>query len=86
MAIPQNNISGIEQEMIWQTGVQLQGMTFSKKDEGWLLTVKVKDRQGKRKVSFVFAHTPEDCLDTVWTAMCSTAVTLKWREDKWGRG
>ena len=76
-------ISGLAQELAYMTGCSLRGITLTRKDEGWLMTVKILDRRMQPKVSFLFAHTPEDCFDQLWAALRSTAINLTWREDRW---
>jgi len=72
-----------EKETTWQTGWLLSGYTFTKRDDGWLLTLKCTSRKGVRKVAFIHANTVLDCYQLWYSAMVSNSFTLKWRDDKY---
>ncbi len=70
-------------ETAWETGCVLTGYTFSLKEDCWLLTIKVKDTKGSHRVAFIQAPTIAACYEVWYSAMTTTSITLKWREDKY---
>lgn len=77
------DISDVLKQTAFLTGYLMTGLNFSMRDDGWLLVVKVRSKKGGHLVTFIHAHSPEDCLDYLWEAMHRNDVKLKWREDKW---
>lgn len=64
----------------------LHGLTFTQKDDGWLLTVKTLNPRGRPEVAFVFASEPSECIEHVFLAISKTNVHLKWKPDTWFKG
>lgn len=75
-------IEGIEQEVAYYSGYVLRGINFSKRDDGWLMIVKVDGKRGKPLVTFIHAPTPAECMEVMEQALRTRHYTLKWREDK----
>ena len=72
----------LEQQIAYHTNSVFRGLSVTKKEEGWLIVLKVKDTKGVNRVSFTFAPTLESGFDLIAAAIHTTSVTLKWREDK----
>lgn len=74
-----------EKETVWSTGWMLTGYTFTKKDDGWLLTIKVRSRSAVSKVAFIHAPQIASCYELWYAAMTTTSVKLKWYDDKYDK-
>lgn len=72
-----------EKETVWATGWMLTGYTFTKKDDGWLLTIKVCSQSGVNKVAFITAPEIASCYELWYSAMTTTSIKLKWRDDRY---
>lgn len=78
-------IDDMAQVIAYESGSVLTGMTFTLKEDGWLCTLKVRNQRGKSMVTFVHAHDIESILDIIDSALHTTSIKLKWREDQWAK-
>ena len=76
-------ILDLEQEIGWETGVILRGISVTRKDGNFLMTVKVIDRKHKARVAFIEGHTIRICYALLAGAVYTNAIHLKWNIDKY---
>lgn len=77
------SLEDIEKEVAYQSGYLLTGLNFSKRDDGWLMIVKVQSKKSGHLVAFIHALTTDDCLDVLWSALTSNDIHLKWKPDQY---
>ena len=66
----------------WDTGWTLSGYTLTKKEDGWLMTIKVTSGKGVRKVAFIHTNSVYNCWAYLYKALTTTGVRVKWRDDR----
>lgn len=77
-----STIADLEKTIAYQTGVVLEGITFTRKNTHWVMTIKVRGKKGEPLVAFVDAHTIADLLQFLDAAIHTKAVHLKWYPDR----
>lgn len=75
---------GLLEELAYQTGAPVDGLNFTKREEGWLLVVKARSARRGRLVAFYGGHTPDDCLEALWAA-AGSKPGVAWKPDKFAR-
>lgn len=75
--------SDIEKHIAYQSTYVMTGINFTKKDDGWLCILKVRSKREGDLVTFIHAHSPEECLQVIWSALTTSSFTLKWKQDKY---
>jgi hypothetical protein len=72
-------VMDFEKQLAWYDGHVLTGYTMSRKDEGWLLTIRGRSSRGERLVCF---HWGRDCEEAWYMAIYNlTHKSAAWRSD-----
>jgi len=70
------------QETAWRAGVVVRGFTIKVDGDTVTAVIKVIDPKGKPKVAFVTAHSYAVVMEVWFQALTTTAVSLKWHDDR----
>jgi len=73
----------LDKNIAWVTGHVYEGHSLKRSKDGWFLVLRVTTSKGTKKVAFVAANTPYDCMALVVKALHSTSFTLKWTDDRY---
>jgi len=74
-----------EQIVAYETGSTLVGYSIKKKEDEWLMMIRVKTSSGKFMVAFIGASTIDTCWELFYTAVTKTSFTLKWKLDNFSQ-
>lgn len=64
-------------------GWVLRGLSFKKLDEGWRMTITVRNDKNKHVVGFIHASTVYDCWSYFYEDLTKTSRPVVWRTDKY---
>ena len=75
---------GLLEELCYQTGAPVNGINFTKREEGWLLVVKARSASRGPLVAFFGGHDPDECLEALW-ALAGSKPGVNWKPDKFAK-
>lgn len=79
-------IDQLSEDIGYMTNTCLLAVNCTKVEEGWRVMLRVRARSGKVMVSFTYGPTPTDCFELINAAIHTTALKLKWKDDKYDKG
>lgn len=71
------------EELAFNMGVTLRGLTIKVKPTGYLMVVKITRRIDGHQVCFIEMPTLYDCWDYLYRHYTATNAPLSWRRDNW---
>jgi len=66
----------------WETGYELHSYSFTRKEDGWLLCIRVNSMKGGRLVTFIATESVMECWQRWYAAITGNAYKLEWARDK----